>query len=51
MKNFDFWFLMDLHILGCFEYDLTISGKCLCACVCDKNFMASVAREPIDRIS
>ena len=36
---------MDLHVLGCPEHDLTIFGKCLCLCVCDKNFVASVARE------
>ena len=47
----DFRFLMDLHILGCPERDLTISGKCLWVCVsvslcvCDKNFVASIARE------
>ena len=44
-----FRFLMDLHVLGCPEHDLTIFGKCLC--VCDKNFVASVARELMNRIS
>ena len=34
---------MNLHVLGCLEDDLTISGKSLS--VCDKNFVASVARE------
>ena len=34
---------MDLHNLGWFEHDLTVSGKCLS--VCDKNFVASVDRE------
>ena len=57
MKIFDFRFLMDLHILGCPEHDLTISGKCLsvcesvCLCVCDKNFVASVAQELMNRVS
>ena len=40
---------MDLHVLGCPEHDLTIFGKCLC--VCDKNFVANVARELMNRIS
>ena len=31
---------MDLHVLGCPEHDLTISGKCLSEC--DKNFVAIV---------
>ena len=26
---FDFRFLIDLHILGCPDHDMTISGKCL----------------------
>ena len=53
MQIFDFRFLMDLHVLGCPEHDLTIFGKCLsaCLCVCDKNFVASVARELNNRIS
>ena len=46
---------MDLHVLECLEHDLTISGKCLSVslslCVCDKNFVASVAEELIVRIS
>ena len=29
VKIFDFQFLMDLHILGCPEYNLPISGKCV----------------------
>ena len=33
MQILDFWFLMDLTILGCPEYDLTIFGKCLSVCV------------------
>ena len=28
-KIFDFWFLLDLHVLGCLEHGLTTSGKCL----------------------
>ena len=55
MKIFDIQFLMGLHVLGCPECDLTISGKCLpvylCVCVCDKNVVASVARELMHRIS
>ena len=43
MQILDFRFLMDLHVLGCPERDLIISGKCLS--VCHKNFVASVARE------
>ena len=40
VQIFDFWFLMDLHVLGCPEHDLTIFGKCLsdcvsvCLCIC-----------------
>ena len=45
VQIFDFWFLMDLHVLGCPEQDLDVSGKCLSVCVCDKNFVASVAIE------
>ena len=41
-KVSDFRFLMDLHVLGCPEHDLTTS---VCLCVFDKNFVASVARE------
>ena len=54
---FDFRFLRDLHVLECPEQDLTIFGKCLsvyvsvCLGVCDKNFVASVARELMNRIS
>ena len=57
VKIFDFRFLMDLYILECPDHDLTISGKCLyaclsaCPCVCDKNFVASVARELMQKIS
>ena len=39
---------MDLSVLGCPEHDFIISGKCLS--VCDKNFVASVARELMHRI-
>ena len=49
VKILDFRFLMDIRVLVCLEHDLTISGKCLC--VCDKNFVASVAQELIHRIS
>ena len=43
---------MDLHVLECPEHDLTISGKCLSVCVsvCDKNLVATVARELEHRI-
>ena len=34
LQIFDFRFLMDLHVLGCSEHDLTIFGKCLSVCVC-----------------
>ena len=53
VKIFDFRFLMDLHVLGCPDGNLTISGKCLSVylCVSDKNFVASVARELMNRIS
>ena len=44
IKNFRF--LVDLHTLGCF---VTIFRKCLQ--VCDKNFVKSVTRKLIDRIS
>ena len=48
-----FRFLVDLHGLGCPEHDLTIFGKCLSVrlCVCDKNFVASVTRELMNKIS
>ena len=49
VKNFDFRFLMNLHVLGCLEHDLTISRKYLS--VCDKNFVKSVTRELMRRIS
>ena len=49
MQLFDFQCLIDLHVLGCSEQDLTISGICLS--VCDKNFVASVAQKLMDRIS
>ena len=54
VQIFDFQFLMHLHILGYPEHDFTISGKCpsvcLCVCVGDKKFLASVAPELINRI-
>ena len=60
VQIFDFRLLMDLHVLGRPEHELTISGKCLpvcvfvygcvCLCVCDKNFVASIAQELIKRI-
>ena len=46
----NFRFLMKFHALGCPEHDLTISGKCLSVCVCDKNFVSSVTQELINRI-
>ena len=53
IRIFDYRFLMDLHVLGCPDHDLNISGKCLsvCLCVCDKNFVANVARELMNNIS
>ena len=53
-KALDFRLLMDLHVFGCPEHEMTISEKksvCVCVCVCDKNFVASVAQELISRIS
>ena len=52
----DFRFLMDLHVLGCPEHDLSISGKCLSVCesvyVCVRHkFRTSVAQKLINRIS
>ena len=41
VQIFDIRFLMDLHVLGCLEHCLTISGKCLC--MCDKNFVTCVS--------
>ena len=42
-----YWFLASfrLPVFDGFAHDLTISGKCLSVCVCDKNFVASVAIE------
>ena len=51
VQIFDFWFLVNLHALGCPEHGLTIFGKCLSASMCDKNFVASVAQELMNRIS
>ena len=51
VQIFDFRFLMDLHFFGWPDHDLTISGKCLCfcldvcLCVCDKNFVLTLARQ------
>ena len=42
---------MDLHGFGCPEHGLTISGKCLSVCVCDKSFVTCVAQELIQRIA
>ena len=55
MKILDFLFLKDLHVLGCLEHDLIISGKCLSVCVSvsvcvTKNFVASVVQELMHRI-
>ena len=47
MKIFDFRFFMDLHVLGCLEYHLAISGKCLSVCMFEKNFVGEVAGELI----
>ena len=35
IEIFDFHFLMDLHILGYPEHDLSVTGKCLSMCLCD----------------
>ena len=55
MQIFDFLFLMDQYVLECPEHDLTISGKCqsVCVSVCvrDKNFVASVVQEFMNRTS
>ena len=50
VKISDFRFLMLLHVLGCHDHDLTISGKCLSVCLCNKNFVANAARELMRRI-
>ena len=46
---------MDLYVLGYPDHDLTVSGKCLSVRlfvrVCEKNFVAGVARKLTDRIS
>ena len=44
IKSFDFWFLMDLHVIGCPGHDLSIAGKCLSVYyiqtdICMQNFM------------
>ena len=53
--NANFRFSVDLHVLGCPEHDLTISGKCLfvclSACVYGKNSVASVTAELMPKIS
>ena len=33
VQIFDFRFLMDLHVFGCSEHDLTISGNCRSVCM------------------
>ena len=52
-ENFHFPVFDGFTRSGCPEHNLTISGKCLsaCLCVCDKNFVASVAKELKNRIS
>ena len=50
-KNFDLQFLIDLHVFGRSVHDLTTFRKRLSVCVCDKNFVASAARELMNRIS
>ena len=50
VQIFDFWFLMDLHFLRSPKHDLTISGKYMPACVCDKNFIVNVAQKLLHRI-
>ena len=39
VKIFDFQFLMDLHILGSPDHDLTISEKCLSSCLSVRSFV------------
>ena len=53
MRIIDFRVVMDLHVLECFEHDLTIFEKCLSVCVSvfDKNLVASAAQELMNRIS
>ena len=49
MQIFDFWYLTDLHVLGCFEHDLTILAKYLFSLpACDAKFMAPLAQKPIN---
>ena len=47
------WFLVDLHILRCFEHDLTIFRKSMFVRlpVCFKKFLASAIRKQIHRSS
>ena len=55
----NFRFLIDLQVLGRPEHDLNIYGKCLSIyvfvcirlCVCDKNFVASIAQELMHKMS
>ena len=42
---------MDLHVLRWPEHDLTISGKLLPICACDKNFVISIDQELTNVIS
>ena len=42
VQTFDLRFLMDLHVSGCSEYDLTTFTKSLS--VCDTNFVAALDR-------
>ena len=42
-------FLINLHVLGCPEHDLTIFGKCLS--VCDTHFVAALEQKLMDRNS
>ena len=48
VQIFNFRFVMNLHVLGFDEHDLTISAKCLC--VRDKNFVVDVAQKVIKNI-
>ena len=45
---FNIRFLIDLHVLRCPKHDFIISRNFLS--ICDKNFVASVVQELIDRI-
>ena len=53
MQIFYFRFLMDLHVLGCPEHDLTIYTKCLSVyiSVCHANFVAPLVEKLMGEIA